>query len=1212
MLQETLFVKVGGAIAKSILGVWLNDSGALEKLSESAVDIISDLGIEFSAKRRLQRDFDAIADRVGESLVPFFEFEGANLDEGEKNAVALALASTINRTDVRLVSLIENFDLRSNKLSDAFIENGREVLRDFSSDGIQLFHKSSQEASRYIVESAARLPEFTTASFAEVFQRQNTIISLVEGVVAELQRLRETARILNPGEETSKFEQRYRVALSHRNDEVELFGLDAPSKIRRQNLSVAYVTLSMSRRSKLKGALGSFLTRASTKIHDNPIHLKQAILENDALKNAFGNYISGTVEINKTVFISRLYFEESFVRSPKNLRNYLKRSRQEESCDSVIASSPKLLVRGEAGSGKTTLLQWIVVNVASQRMDGILEDWNSSIPFLIRLREYADKPLPSPAEMLKSAVPELADALPTGWVDNVLQDGRGIILIDGVDELDEVKRTAVRDWVRGLTQAFPNCRFILTSRPAAVEENWLQSEGFEEADLLPMSWPDIDNLIDHWHKALEIQPTTTESAKDLAEIADHLRNHLRQNKTLGSLATSPLLCAMLCALHYQRRQQLPSNRIALYDAAIRMLLDQRDRVRGVGPLRLPALSEEQKRAFLEAIAYRMVRNGQTTSPTDDVAREIQRTKRSIQSLPPDAAPDRVLNLLIQRSGIIRSPAEGQVDFVHKSFQEFLCARAVVDAEDLQFLVTQAHNDLWHEVIILAAGLASSKARDELLKGITARGDDEPSVRHKLYLLAVSCLETVITLSPETEMLLNERLARVIPPRTMKDASALKGAGELATPLLRRRSNFSARQAAACVRALASIGTDDALEQLATYSSDTRTTVIRELISGWRSFDYSAYAEKVLGSSPLDDGELTLSNPGRLDKLSLLKHLTYLEVHGARRIESLADLADLKSLKRLQIIELPKVTSLEPLAGLKELNTLSLFGAPELEDIAPLSHLSNLKVLQIGSMPKLKDATCLSALQNLEFLLLSEVPHVTGLDSFDYPETLLSLGIADAEFIDFGRLDRCRRLQRLHILKSKNAEHFETIGRFQDLVSLSLEVPNNTSSLAPLSDLPLQRVDLKNLESVQDVTALRTLKKCLYLDLSGGNSDSLFSEISLLHGLRVLELSKIDGLAIFPALPSLSQLQSLKITDAPTLRDASALQLLTNLHSLDLRGCSQLQSLDFIRPLKKLQTLVIPSDLDHSIVSTASETLLRSGLRVSLSGADPIRIRPTDE
>ncbi|MQA94440.1 MAG: NACHT domain-containing protein [Streptosporangiales bacterium] len=190
------------------------------------------------------------------------------------------------------------------------------------------------------------------------------------------------------------------------------------------------------------------------------------------------------------------------------------RSAGDAGIQETLASTRRLLLRGNAGSGKTTLLQWLAVRAAGRDFPLRLEAWNDHVPFLIRLREYVDRGLPSPAAFLRSSGRHLRYAMPEGWVEELLNSGRALVLVDGVDELPERKRPAVRRWLRDLVEDFPAARYVITSRPAAVREGWLDDDGFTTAELAPMGPSQIRGFIENWHAAVR---------SEIVDVEEHER-----------------------------------------------------------------------------------------------------------------------------------------------------------------------------------------------------------------------------------------------------------------------------------------------------------------------------------------------------------------------------------------------------------------------------------------------------------------------------------------------------------------------------------------------------------------------------------------------------------------------------------------------------------------------------------------------------------------
>jgi hypothetical protein len=91
---------------------------------------------------------------------------------------------------------------------------------------------------------------------------------------------------------------------------------------------------------------------------------------------------------------------------------------------------------------------------------------------------------------------------------------------------------------------------------------------------------------------------------------------------------------------------------------------------------------------------------------------------------------------LQRSGVIREPVPGRIDFVHRTVQEYLAAKQAADLGDMDLLVRNAHHDEWRETIVMAAGHANEPLRRELINGILGRAQAEPKRARRLKLLAV--------------------------------------------------------------------------------------------------------------------------------------------------------------------------------------------------------------------------------------------------------------------------------------------------------------------------------------------------------------------------------------------------------------------------------------------------------------------------------------------
>jgi hypothetical protein len=550
------------------------------------------------------------------------------------------------------------------------------------------------------------------------------------------------------------------------------------------------------------------------------------------------------------------------------------------------ALGTRTLVRGEAGSGKTTLLNWLAVTAARGDFVGELRTLNKMVPFPIRLRAHADSPLPTKPEDFVTGW--LAGIMPTGWAHRVLRAGNGLFLIDGVDEVPPSKRNAVREWLDELLYAFPMAVVVVTARPSATDEKWLEELRFSSVMLEPMSPTDVKVFLQRWHEAAEAPEEAHRRLLSQLENREHLR----------ALASSPLLCAMLCALNLAHVSELPQSRMELYAAALAMLLDLRDAERGVARL----LTTADKIVLLRDLAWRLTLGGVSQLPTDEMRTHVARKIRSMPNV--DEEPDAIVTHLLERSGVVREPVPGQVDFVHRTFQEYLAGEEAIEDNQVNTLVSHAHLDSWSQTVVLACGHGRRTDVSALLTKVLDRADQEPRKARRLRLLAAACLETVRDLDASVRVRVDTMVKdRLVPPRSMRETVSLASIGHRVLRYLPvTLDGLSDAAASATVRTAASVGSREAMARLAGYAHDPRPAVQLELADAWLHFEPARYAEEVLADAPLDDGHVRIKSVRLIPHLPRLRRLVgtdvYLPPHEAQSdlwfVEQVPQLRTLKT------------------------------------------------------------------------------------------------------------------------------------------------------------------------------------------------------------------------------------------------------------------------------------------------------------------------------
>lgn len=626
----------------------------------------------------------------------------------------------------------------------------------------------------------------------------------------------------------------------------------------------------------------------------------------------------------------------------------------------------RVMLRGAPGSGKTTLLQWLAVHAHGPY-----------VPFLLPVRKLVRDggALPDPAQFLDAVGSVAAAEPPSGWAERVLAAGRGMLLVDGLDEVDQAERDGVRLWLADLLAAYPDTRCVVTSRPSAVQEAWPADMDFTEFALAPLTLDDARLLISRWHDA------TSESAQRAP--LEPLLDAVTSKAELRSLVTSPLLCGLICALHDQRGGLLPSDRAHLYDAALSMLLDRRDRERRILRPDALELDRESHQVLLQSLAIWLQRNGRSELDRRQAVDLVQRTLPSLARVGAQGDAEQVLQHLLNRSGVLRESAPDGIGFLHRSFQDYLAAREAVDTGALSELVARADDDQWHNVVRLALGHATRRDRFSMFQAILNRGDQEPENRTRLLVLAAVSLTDMVELEPAVRGAVEERIGQLIPPRTEDEAAALAEVGPIVLELLPGPEDLDADH--------------PALPRL------IRTA---ELIGGNEAQVYISRLASLMPSSVPDDGQIgprssrpfaasVLVDSWSVEKGTPAPTVRTLELTGTQERGEIARLGS--SVQR--VVCRGDFTDFSAFRLLPLVHTLVISDNPALSHLGSLTGLPRLRTLSVSDCP-LADLTALAG-SGVMFLEISPVPEADVLAGLASAPRLRLLCLPTAG----GRFDR---------------------------------------------------------------------------------------------------------------------------------------------------------------------------------------------------------------
>ncbi|SCY49318.1 NACHT domain-containing protein [Butyrivibrio hungatei] len=469
----------------------------------------------------------------------------------------------------------------------------------------------------------------------------------------------------------------------------------------------------------------------------------------------------------------------------------------------IFVERKNIWISGEAGSGKTTCLYWIATRIANgESLSGIS---SGVVPIVVELRKHDTSNLKLP-ECIKKIMPNSTYNIPEGWLEDKLENGQLLFLIDGFDEIAAEKRLDVFKWISELDSQ-NRCHKIFTSRPQIKDRP--EIEDIIEVKMLPLKQSKMEEFIKYWHEAVLIEKLGQTKDVIVASI-NNLMELLKNNDSLRRLASNPLLCAMISALHYNSGMSIPKNKRDLYEACCKMLIESRNTEQKIDDRGIE-LSYETKKIILSKLALHMMRNNEAEIEKS-LAIRLLRTTMSDMNITKIKA-DIFLEYILERAGVIQEPEYNRISFVHRSFQEYLCSFEISRQEEWGYLKDKIGDDNWKETICIAIGFANIRTASDIIT--TALKKRKSAEDERYTFLALEYLDGAVEVDPAVREEMKNEIARVIPPGANM-IEQIASAGEIAVNYLKHKVSYNVMERWHCLAVLKRIGTIKALNEALVY------------------------------------------------------------------------------------------------------------------------------------------------------------------------------------------------------------------------------------------------------------------------------------------------------------------------------------------------------------------------------------------------------------
>lgn len=369
----------------------------------------------------------------------------------------------------------------------------------------------------------------------------------------------------------------------------------------------------------------------------------------------------------------------------------------------VVERFDKLIVLGHPGTGKTLLLKYLALLCNTGRFQA------KRVPIFCYAKDLAE--MSQGADLLKyiQQYVQRCDVLVPQLAERLLQQGRILILIDGLDEVDEQNRKRLSRELQQLSVGFPLNQFVMSYRIATQDYTF---EKFSEVQIASFDARQVKQFVHQWF-----------ANKDPG-LGNWMINILQSSAKhpVQELTSNPLLLTYLCQMLAEGGKKA-LNHCEIFHESLDILLRRWDSQRNID--RKPVdhkLSLSHKVELLSQIAWKTFQRGDYFLSQDELEHSISHYLCNLyehrQSGQIDA--EAVLDSIEGQHGLLIAQARGVYSFSSLGFLQYFSALAIVNAATSQRFTT-ALTELvghlleprWRDIFLLTVCLLPQP--DPLLK-----------------------------------------------------------------------------------------------------------------------------------------------------------------------------------------------------------------------------------------------------------------------------------------------------------------------------------------------------------------------------------------------------------------------------------------------------------------------------------------------------------------
>ncbi|MBN3938557.1 NACHT domain-containing NTPase [Nostoc sp. NMS9] len=376
----------------------------------------------------------------------------------------------------------------------------------------------------------------------------------------------------------------------------------------------------------------------------------------------------------------------------------------------AVETHSKLRVLGKPGVGKTTFLQHLAIQCNQEAFAP------KHVPIFITLRNFAEESKVSNEFSLLKYIHQ--EFLTSGIsdpsvIETLLNAGRVLLLLDGMDEVLNQQSNAVLSEIRRFLEKYHKNQLVATCRTAAQR---LKLRGFTDVEIAPFTSEQIRAFAQKWFVAF----SKTNQKHGQAQSVEFIQKlDLPENWQFRQLIVTPLFLHLACWL-FHGQEKFPTKRTDFYKQGLDLLLGKWDEARGIERDNVyRGFLLPQKLKLLSQIAAAAFEQGQYFFEQRIIEQYIGDYIQNLSNVPIDAEElqiesEAALKSIEAQHGLLAERARGIFSFSYLAFQEYFTARKIVASHNLQAfeqalegLVSHITDPNWREIFLLTATMLRS-------------------------------------------------------------------------------------------------------------------------------------------------------------------------------------------------------------------------------------------------------------------------------------------------------------------------------------------------------------------------------------------------------------------------------------------------------------------------------------------------------------------------